>query len=86
MTSATADRLHLAGRGVLRAGMYADVVVFDPDSIIDVATYVKPHQISRGVDQVFVNGVAVVRDGQPTGARPGRALRGPGWRGENAGG
>lgn len=80
MTSATADRLHLRGRGVLRPGMYADVVVFDPATIIDKATYTEPHQLSEGVEDVLVNGVAVVRDGKVTGAKPGRALRGPGWR------
>ncbi len=79
MTSATADRLHLDRRGVLRPGMYADVVVFDPNTVIDKATYVKPHQISEGIEQVLVNGVPVVRDGKVTGAKPGRVLRGPGW-------
>jgi N-acyl-D-amino-acid deacylase len=58
--------------------MYADVVVFDPATIIDKATYEKPHQLSVGVHDVFVNGVAVVKDGAATGAKPGRALQGPG--------
>jgi N-acyl-D-amino-acid deacylase len=58
--------------------MYADVVVFDPATIIDVATFEKPHQLSVGVKHVFVNGVAVVRDGKHTGATPGRVVRGPG--------
>jgi len=55
--------------------MYADVVVFDDATILDLATPEKPHQLSRGVEQVFVNGVQVVRDGKHTGATPGRALR-----------
>jgi N-acyl-D-amino-acid deacylase len=78
MTSATAARLKLRDRGLLREGMYADVVVFDPATIIDVATFEKPHQLSVGVKHVFVNGVAVVRDGRHTGATPGRVVRGPG--------
>jgi N-acyl-D-amino-acid deacylase len=78
MTSATASRLKLRDRGLLREGMYADVVVFDPATIIDVATFEKPHQLSVGVKHVFVNGVAVVRDGKHTGATPGRVVRGPG--------
>jgi N-acyl-D-amino-acid deacylase len=80
MTSATADRIHLKGRGILRPGMFADVVVFDPETVIDKATYTEPHQISEGIEQVFVNGVAVVRDSKVTGAKPGRVLRGPGWQ------
>jgi N-acyl-D-aspartate/D-glutamate deacylase len=60
--------------------MYADVMVFDPATIIDNATFEKPHQISTGVRYVLVNGVAVVNDGKHTGAKPGRALRGPGWK------
>ena len=78
MTSATASRLKLRDRGLLREGMYADVVVFDPATIIDLATFEKPHQLSVGVKHVFVNGVAVVRDGKHTGATPGRAIYGPG--------
>jgi N-acyl-D-amino-acid deacylase len=58
--------------------MFADVVVFDDATIIDLATPEKPHQISRGVEQVFVNGVQVVRDGKHTGATPGRVLKGTG--------
>lgn len=79
MSGATAARLKLRDRGLLREGMFADVVVFDPATVQDVATYPKPHQISIGVRQVFVNGVAVVRDGRPTNAKPGKTLRGPGW-------
>jgi N-acyl-D-amino-acid deacylase len=74
-----ASRLSLRDRGLLREGMKADVVVFDDATIIDLATPDKPHQISRGVEQVWVNGVRVLRDGTHTGAKPGKALRGPGW-------
>lgn len=74
-SSGVAERLSIPDRGLLRAGMYADVVVFDPNTIIDKATYEKPHQLSVGVREVFVNGVEVLRDGVHTGAKPGRALR-----------
>ena len=82
MTGATAARLKLRDRGLLREGMFADIVVFDEKTIRDVATFDKPHQLSVGVDHVLVNGVAVVSDGRHTGATPGRALRGPGYRRE----
>jgi dihydroorotase/N-acyl-D-amino-acid deacylase len=81
MTSATAARLKLRDRGLLREGMYADVVVFDAATIIDKATFERPHQLSVGVKYVFVNGVAVVSDGKHTGAKPGMVVRGPGWTG-----
>jgi dihydroorotase/N-acyl-D-amino-acid deacylase len=77
-SSGVAERLSIPDRGLLRAGMYADVVVFDPNTIIDRATYEKPHQLSVGMREVFVNGVEVLRDGVHTGAKPGRALRGVG--------
>lgn len=77
-SSGVAERLSLPDRGLLRAGMYADVVVFDPNTIIDKATYEKPHQLSVGMKEVFVNGVEVLKDGVHTGAKPGRALRGVG--------
>ncbi len=80
MTSAVTTRLKIQDRGVLRAGMFADLVVFDARTIADVATFEKPHQISLGMRAVLVNGVMVVRDGKHTGAKPGRALRGPGYR------
>jgi N-acyl-D-amino-acid deacylase len=79
MSSAVATRLSIADRGVLRPGMYADVVVFDPATIADRATFEQPHQLSVGMRQVFVNGTAVVRDGRHTGAKPGRIVRGPGY-------
>ncbi|WP_152050059.1 N-acyl-D-amino-acid deacylase family protein [Tautonia marina] len=80
MTSAVADRLSIRDRGLLREGMYADVVIFDPETIIDRATYEEPHQRSVGVRDVFVNGQAVVRNGVHTGAKPGMIVRGPGYR------
>jgi N-acyl-D-amino-acid deacylase len=83
MSSAAAERLSIPNRGVLNEGFYADVVIFDPANVIDHATYERSHQLSTGIRDVFVNGVAVVRNGSYTGAKPGRALRGPGWNGRN---
>ena len=80
MTSAVATRLSIHDRGLLRVGMYADVVVFDPTTVTDRATFEDPHQLSVGVEEVFVNGVAGLRDGEHTGAKPGRIVRGPGYR------
>jgi dihydroorotase/N-acyl-D-amino-acid deacylase len=80
MSSAVATRLGIQDRGVLREGMYADIVVFDPNTVIDNATYEEPHKLSTGIRDVFVNGTAVVRDGRHTGAKPGRAVLGPGAR------
>jgi dihydroorotase/N-acyl-D-amino-acid deacylase len=82
MTWSTAQILGLRERGMLKEGMFADVVIFDPATVMDKATFEKPHQLSVGVRDVFVNGVAVWKDGKHTGATPGRALRGPGWRGD----
>jgi dihydroorotase/N-acyl-D-amino-acid deacylase len=79
MTSAVAARLSIRDRGLLSPGFCADVVVFDPATIADRATFEKPHQVSIGVHHVFVNGTAVVREGRPTGAKPGRIVRGPGY-------
>jgi N-acyl-D-amino-acid deacylase len=73
-----ATNLGLSGRGFLKPGMFADVVVFDPATISDRATFEQPHQFSVGVRHVFVNGAQVLRDGGHTGAKPGRALWGPG--------
>lgn len=81
MSSAVATRLKIRDRGLLHVGYYADVVVFDPETVIDHATYDEPHQLSTGVEYVLVNGVAVVSGGEHTGAMPGRAVRGPGWTG-----
>ena len=80
MTSAVAQRLGIRDRGLLQEGMYADVVVFDFDAIIDKATFEEPHQLSVGIEYVFVNGVAVVREGEHTGATPGHIVRGAGYR------
>ncbi|MCS6948678.1 MAG: amidohydrolase family protein, partial [Steroidobacteraceae bacterium] len=84
MTSLPATQLRLHGRGRIAPDYWADLVVFDPAKIQDHATYAKPQQFASGVEHVFVNGVAVLRDGKITGARPGRIVRGPGWRGEPA--
>lgn len=81
MSSAVATRLHIGGRGLLKEGFYADVVIFDAETVGDRATYEDPHQVSVGMHHVFVNGVAVVDDGVHTDALPGRAVRGPGWTG-----
>ena len=82
VTSQAADRANLSERGVLRPGMKADLVVFDPNQIRDVATYEDPHHFSEGVIDVVVNGVPVLREGQMTSALPGRVLRGRGYRGK----
>jgi len=80
LTSLPADNLKLDRRGKLETGYYADIVVFDPDTISDHATYEKPHQYATGVVHVFVNGTQVLKDGEHTGAKPGRVVRGPGWK------
>ena len=79
-TSAVATRLSIPGRGFLKEGFFADVVVFDPETVDDRATFEDPHRVSTGFDHVLVNGVFVLRDGEHTGARPGRVVRGPGSR------
>jgi N-acyl-D-amino-acid deacylase len=81
LTSLPAENLHLTERGVLRTGYFADVVVFDPHTIQDHATFENPHRYSTGVVHVWVNGTQVLRDGEHTGATPGRVVRGPGWTG-----
>ncbi|HMM42403.1 MAG TPA: amidohydrolase family protein [Thermomicrobiales bacterium] len=78
MTSAVADRLGLRDRGLLREGMAADVVVFDPETIADTATWQQPHQLATGVRDVWVNGTRVLRDGAHTSATPGSFVKGPG--------
>ena len=78
MTSSVADRLSLRDRGLLREGFHADVVVFDPETVGDRATFEDPHQLSVGVRDVWVNGVRVLADGDHTGATPGRFVKGPG--------
>jgi N-acyl-D-amino-acid deacylase len=79
-TALAAQREHLIDRGVLKKGMWADVVVFDPATIHDVATYENPNQLSVGMQYVLVNGVPVIDGGKMTGARPGHVLLGPGCR------
>jgi N-acyl-D-amino-acid deacylase len=78
LTSLPATNLGLQGRGLLKAGNFADVVIFDPATIGDRATFEKPHQYSVGVRDVFVNGVQVLKNGEHTGKFPGRAVWGPG--------
>ena len=74
-----AQRMRLTDRGVLKQGTWADVVIFDPATIRDLATFAEPNQLSQGMDYVLVNGVAVIDQGKMTGARPGKVLRGPGY-------
>jgi len=80
LSSLPAENLKLEKRGKLEKGYYADIVVFDPDTICDHATYEKPHQYATGMVHVFVNGTQVLKDGEHTGAKPGRFVRGPGWK------
>ena len=86
LTSFPATNLGLKDRGSLKAGYAADVVIFDPAQLRDHATFAKPQQLSTGVRDVFVNGVQVLKNGQHTGAKPGRVVRGPGWTGWPGGG
>lgn len=81
MTWSTAQILGLRDRGLIKEGMRADLVLFDPATVADRATFTAPHQIAVGVQHVWVNGVAVWREGKHTGAKPGRALRGAGYSG-----
>ncbi len=83
LTSMPAVSIAISERGSLREGYYADVVVFDPATIADHATFAAPHAYATGVRDVFVNGEQVLRDGEHTGATPGRVVRGPGWTGRN---
>ena len=75
-----AQRLRLTDRGILKAGMWADVVVFDPATIHDRATFDNPNQLSEGMEYVLVNGVPVIDQGKMTGNLPGKVLRGPGYQ------
>jgi N-acyl-D-amino-acid deacylase len=86
LTTLPAENLGLKERGRLQAGYFADVVVFDPATVNDRATFAEPHQLAEGMKHVFVNGQQVVRDGEVTGTLPGRVVRGPGWSGHEAGG
>ncbi len=80
LTSLPATNLKIQQRGLLKPGYFADVVIFDPAKIQDHATFEKPHQYSTGVVHVFVNGTQVLKDGEHTGAKPGRVVRGPGYK------
>ena len=86
LSSLPATNLGIRNRGFLKAGYYGDVVVFDPATIQDHSTFEKPKQLATGVDDVFINGVQVLKDGEHTGAKPGRVVRGPGWSGWPGGG
>ena len=79
LSALPARNLKIENRGLLAEGYFADVVVFDPDTVADHATFAEPHQLSTGMVHVFVNGEQVLKDGQHTGAMPGRVVRGPGY-------
>jgi N-acyl-D-amino-acid deacylase len=81
LTSLPTSNMKIRKRGLLKPGYFADVVVFNPAKVQDYATFEKPHQYSAGMVDVFVNGTQVLAQGEHTGAHPGRAVRGPGWRG-----
>ncbi len=81
LTGFRAENLKLRDRGTLRPGSFADVVVFDPAAVRDLATFEEPHQLAEGMGHVFVNGMHVLMNGEHTGATPGRVVRGPGWVG-----
>jgi dihydroorotase/N-acyl-D-amino-acid deacylase len=78
-SSLPAQRMRLTDRGVLKEGMWADVVVFDPATVRDLATFENPNQLSEGMDYVMVNGVPVIENGMMTGKLPGEVLRGAGY-------
>lgn len=86
LSALPASNLGLRDRGQLKAGMVADVVLFDPARIADHSTFAEPMQYATGVRQVFVNGVQVLAEGAPTGAKPGRFVKGAGWTGWPGGG
>ncbi len=86
LTSLPASNIGIRQRGSLKSGFYGDVVVFDPAIVQDHATYSQPNQLATGVDDVFINGIQVLKDGKHTGAKPGRFVRGPGWTGWPGGG
>lgn len=81
LTGLPAENLRLYRRGLLKAGYYADVVVFDPEKVSDRATFEKPHEYAAGVEHVWVNGRRVLKDGESTGTKSGRFVRGPGYKG-----
>jgi N-acyl-D-amino-acid deacylase len=79
-TSLPAGNLRIKKRGTLKPGYYADLAIFDPDRITDNATFEAPQTYSTGMVHVFVNGIQVIKDGEHTGAKPGKVVRGPGWK------
>ena len=80
LTSLSAKKLKIKNRGLLKEGYYADIVMFDPNTISDHATFDNPHQLATGMHHVFVNGIQVLKNGEHTGAMPGRVVRGPGYK------
>jgi N-acyl-D-amino-acid deacylase len=80
LTSLPAQTLQITERGQLTTAYFADIVVFDPKTIAEHATYDKPQQYATGIKDVWVNGVQVMKDGEHTGQKPGRVVRGPGWK------
>ncbi len=80
LTSLSANKLKIQKRGLLQPGYYADIAIFDPAKVKDNATFEKPHQYSDGMIHVFVNGVQVLKNGEHTGAKPGRFVKGPGYK------
>ncbi|MDP6033002.1 MAG: amidohydrolase family protein, partial [Candidatus Marinimicrobia bacterium] len=80
LTGLSADKLKIKNRGYLKEGYFADVVIFNPSTIQDHATFTEPHKLATGVHHVWVNGEQVLKDGQHTGAMPGRVVRGPGYK------
>lgn len=83
LTSLPAGNIGIVGSGSLEPGFFADVVIFDPETIVDNATYEDPHQYATGMVHVFVNGKQVMAHGEHTGALPGQVVRGPGWAGRS---
>jgi len=80
MTSMNAEKINIRDRGLIREGFWADVAIFDPEEVIDRATFDNPHQYPKGISYVIVNGIVVLDDGKHTGALPGRVIRGPGYQ------
>ena len=80
MTSMNAEKINIRDRGLIREGFWADVAIFDPEKVIDRATFDSPHQYPEGIPYVIVNGVVVLDDGNHTGALPGKVIRGPGYQ------
>ncbi len=83
LTSLPASNLKIKKRGALKTGYFADLAIFDPNTIQDNATFDKPLQFATGMKHIYVNGEQVLKDGEHTGATPGRVVRGPGWKGNN---